>query len=315
MGDDEFAVDICNVSKRFGAIQSLDKLNLRVKKGEVLGLLGPNGAGKTTTLRSMLGLVRPDDGHVLVFGLNPQTDGPRVRRNTGVLLEGEGLYRRLTAMQNLDFHGRIWHLSREDRLSRAEELLRRFDLWERRDQQVGMWSKGMRQKLALARALLHRPALVLLDEPFSGLDPVAAVELRERIALLAQSQNVTVILAAHDLTHVEKTCNSVAVIRQGKVIAIGTPEELGGRASTIDLEVEVRAANLTEEILKDMQQDRAIVSYDLRSDTAIVICAPASREGLAMELMRRGVKVEELQTCRNSLEETFLSLVSESGDR
>ena len=174
------AIELSHVSKRFGATQRLDGLDLTVAQGAVFGFLGPNGAGKTTTLRTLLGLVRPDAGQVRVLGLDPARDAPKIRASVGVLLESDGLYDRLSAFDNLDYHARIHHLEKAARAARIDELLGAFGLSDRRRDAVITWSKGMRQKLAIARAMLHRPRLLLVDEPFSGLDPGASVELRER---------------------------------------------------------------------------------------------------------------------------------------
>jgi ABC-2 type transport system ATP-binding protein len=302
------AIYLEGVSKRFGSTRGLDRLSLRVETGAVFGFLGPNGAGKTTTIRCLLGLVRPDAGTMTVMGLDPRDDGGEVRRRVGALLENDGLYARLTALQNLDFHARIRHLETPVRLRRMEELLRSFGLWERRHEAVINWSKGMRQKLAIARALLHRPDLLLLDEPFSGLDPTAAVELRERIVALARDGGVTILLTTHDLAHVEKSCTAVAVIQQGTVLASGTPEDLS--ASGDRIEVEVTGAGLNDDLLASMQRAALIFSYDQDGRSARINCARNQRSCLAQELMKRGVVIDEIRNRQNSLEDVFLSLVA-----
>jgi ABC-2 type transport system ATP-binding protein len=302
------AIELSGVSKRFGATQSLDGLALRVEPGQVFGFLGPNGAGKTTTLRILLGLVRPDVGSVRVLGLDPAVAPREIRASTGVLLETDGLYDRLTAFDNLDYHARIHHLEGAARRSRIDELLQAFALHDRRREPVVGWSKGMRQKLAIARALLHRPRLLLLDEPFSGLDPGAAVELRTRIAALAHEEQVTVFLTTHDLVHVEKSCDRVAVLRAGAVIAEGTLEELSGARS--GAEVLVRGAGLSLDVLEAMRCDGVLTSFTHEGETARVRCPAEARRDLGVELVRRGVRLEELRTVGGSLEETFLSLVS-----
>jgi ABC-2 type transport system ATP-binding protein len=307
------AIELRDVSKRFGAVKSLDGLSLAIEPGCVFGYLGPNGAGKTTTLRVLLGLVRPDAGEVRVLGLDPRAQGHEVRTALGVLLENDGLYDRLTAWQNLEFHARIRHIDGVERGKRLEEMLRACGLWERRADRVATFSKGMRQKLAVARALVHRPRLVLLDEPFTGLDPVAAADLRANIVSLAREHGITVLLTTHDLAHVEKSCDRVAVLRAGRVVAAGTIEELrsGGR----DEEVGVGGAGLTEAVLAELKQAGTVLTYALdpsRSPPwARVTCDKSGRARLGTELVRRGVALEELTTLRASLEETFLALVGD----
>jgi ABC-2 type transport system ATP-binding protein len=305
------AISVRGLRKRFGAVQSLDGLDLTVERGTVFGFLGPNGAGKTTTLRVLLGLVRPDEGAIEVLGHDPRAHGAEVRRAVGVLLEHDGLYHRLSARYNLDYHARIRRLPSGERARRVEELLRALDLWERRDEPVFGWSKGMRQKLAIARALMHRPELVLLDEPFSGLDPVAASELRATIVRLARVEGATVVMTTHDLAHVEKACDRVVVMKQGRAIADGAPDALvrGGDA----VEVEASGEGLCTELLAAMQGEGRIRSYTVEGQstrpTARLKCDPAQRRGLGSELVRRGVVLEELRTVGASLEEAFLELM------
>ena len=306
-------IELSLVSKRFGNRQGLDRLSLRVERGDVFGLLGPNGAGKTTTLRAILGLVRPDQGQISVLGHNPEIEGQQIRAQVGVLLESDGLYGRLTASCNLDFHGRIHHMLAPVRESRTRELLQSMDLWERRNDRVATWSKGMRQRLALCRALLPRPPLLLLDEPFAGLDPTGAAELRLLIATLARERRVTILLAAHDLAHVEKACNRVAVIRGGRVIAEGAPGALGTESPADDVEVAVKGSGLSESVLRDMERERIIVSYKAGEITAKITCPRNGRERLGPELVRRGVLIEELHTIEKSLEDSFLSLMASHG--
>ena len=224
------AVVLEGVAKRYGAKMALERIDLTVPAGEVSGFIGPNGAGKTTMLRVLLGLVGRDSGEVSVLGHDPRVEPMRVRAQVGVLLDHDGHYDRLTAHQNLTFHARAHGLDVREAQTRVEVSLRESGLWDCRDDRVLQFSKGMRQKLAVARALLHRPKLVLLDEPFTGLDPAAAVELRGRLRSLARYEGTTVLLTTHDLHHVERVCDHVTVISEGRTVARGaTPHAAGAR--------------------------------------------------------------------------------------
>jgi ABC-2 type transport system ATP-binding protein len=306
------AIELRDVSKRFDSqVPSLDGLSLEVPAGSVFGYLGTNGAGKTTTIRVLLGLVRPDTGTVRVLGMDPRVDGARIRAEVGVLLENDGLYDRLSATHNLEFYARIRHIDGAARARRIEEMLHAAGLWDRRNDRVATFSKGMRQKLAIARSLIGRPRLVLLDEPFTGLDPIAAAELRASITDLARAQGTTVLLTTHDLAHVEKACDTVAVLRAGRVVGSGTLEEL--LAGSADVEVAVSGAGIDEALLQAMQSAGAIVSFALdarRSATARVRCSQERRTRLGNDLVGRGVVLEDLTTIRASLEDTFVALVS-----
>lgn len=304
---DGVAVELFEVAKRFGTTISLDQFDLRIARGTVFGLLGANGAGKTTTLRILLGLVKPDAGRVDVLGFDPHVNGNEVRRRVGVLLEHDGLYGRLSAHANLDYFARIHRLTPVMRSERIETLLRSIGLWERRHEAVVTWSKGMRQKLAIARALIAKPELVLLDEPFSGLDPVAAAELRRAIIDLSRGERTTVVMTTHDLAHVEKTCDEVAVLSGGRVIASGAPSDLVRRE---DLRVNVRGSGLTETVLVAMATDGYIASYAMNDGGAVVYCKPDQRARLGVELVARGVLIEELHTTGTSLEEAYLTMMT-----
>ncbi|HET9623403.1 MAG TPA: ABC transporter ATP-binding protein [Kofleriaceae bacterium] len=299
------AIELHEVALRFGEVRALERLSLHVPRGTVFGFLGPNGAGKTSTLRILLGLLRASAGTARVLGLDPTGDAMRVRAQVGVLLEHDGLYDRLSALANLEYHARIHHLAAP--AGRIEELLRRAGLWDRRRDRVTTWSKGMRQKLAVARALLHRPPLVLLDEPFSGLDPVAAAELRDHITGLARDQGTTVFLTTHDLGHVEKICQTVAVITAGEVVARGAPGELAAAAARD--EVEIRGAGLSDAVLAALTASGVITSGAIADGVARVTCGKGARGQLAGELARHGVQIEELRTVRASLEDAFLALM------
>jgi ABC-2 type transport system ATP-binding protein len=172
------AIQTESLGRDFGAVRALDGLSLQVPAGIIFGFLGPNGAGKTTCIRLLLGLLEPSSGRAQVLGYDTRSQAGEIRRRTGALLENPGVYERLSAEDNLELYGRIWRLPAAERRSRTKELLSHLKLWERRREAVSTWSRGMIQKLAIARALLHRPQLIFLDEPTAGLDAIAADTLR-----------------------------------------------------------------------------------------------------------------------------------------
>jgi len=220
------AIHTEKLTRDFGTLRALDRLTLEVPPGIVFGFLGPNGSGKTTTIRLLLGLITPTSGTARVLGFDVAREPEAVRLRTGALLEHTGLYERLSAEQNLEYYGRIALMSDGGRKARIRELLERADLWDRRDEAVGRWSRGMKQKLAVARALLHHPSLIFLDEPTAGLDPVAASAFRQDLVRLAQHDGVTVFLTTHNLAEAEKLCGQVAVVHQGRLLAVGRPDDV-----------------------------------------------------------------------------------------
>ena len=235
------------LTRDFQSTRAVDALTLAVPRGIVFGFLGPNGSGKTTTIRMLLGLVAPTSGTATVLGFDTTTHADDIRARSGALLEHTGLYERLSAEDNLELYGCITRLKVTERRARIQELLRSFGLWDRRKERAGAWSRGMKQKLAVARALLHRPALIFLDEPTAGLDPVASASLRDELVALARREGVTVFLTTHNLSEAEKLCARVAVIRAGRLLAEGSPAEL--RTQTGACRVEIRGRGFGEPVL------------------------------------------------------------------
>lgn len=299
-----------NLSRDFGAVHALDNLSLQVPAGIIFGFLGPNGAGKTTCIRLLLGLLEPTRGRAEVLGYDTHTHADEIRQRTGALLEHSGLYERLSAEDNLEFYGRIWHLPAGVRRTRIRELLNHFKLWERRNEAVATWSRGMRQKLAIARALLHRPELIFLDEPTSGLDAVAAAALRDDLSALVAREGVTVFLTTHNLTEAEKLCQQIAVIRQGKLLALGHPDEL--RASTGGSRLEIVGRGVTDQVLADLRARPEVASVSMANGRLFIeLCQELDSAPLVSELVRAGVQVEEVHRGKASLEDVFLALVEE----
>ena len=224
-----YAVETIDLTRTFGDVTAVDRVTFSIPTGIVFGFLGPNGSGKTTTIRLLLGLLEPTSGSARVLGYDTLKQADQIRQECGALLEDPGLYERLNAEDNLEFFGRVWRMPAQDRKARIQEMLTSIGLWDRRKDTVRDWSRGMRQKLAVARALLHRPRLVFLDEPTAGLDPVASAALRDDLARLVHKQGLTVFLTTHNLAEAEKLCDQIAVINKGRLLAIGAPEELKRR--------------------------------------------------------------------------------------
>jgi ABC-2 type transport system ATP-binding protein len=217
---------VTHLTHDYGSWRAITDLSLDVQPGEVLGLLGPNGAGKTTTIRLVNGMFPPTSGRIEVLGLDPVRDGARVRQQTGVLTETPALYERLTARQNLVFFGRMNDMPQQRLDQRVTELLHFFELDERADERVGAFSKGMKQRLALARALLHEPRLLFLDEPTSGLDPEAALQVHSLINRIRSQNGQTVVLCTHHLEEAEHLCDRLAIIHRGCLLALGSLDAL-----------------------------------------------------------------------------------------
>ncbi|MGC8633132.1 MAG: ABC transporter ATP-binding protein [Candidatus Limnocylindrales bacterium] len=297
-----------DLTRDFGPLRAVDGLSLEVPSGAIFGFLGPNGSGKTTTIRLLLGLLEPTRGTAIVLGRDARTDSAGIREHCGALLEHSGLYERLTAQDNLDFYARVWHLPPATRRERVRELLTGLGLWDRRHEIVGGWSRGMRQKLAVARALLHRPALVFLDEPTAGLDPIAAAALRDDLTALARREGVTVFLTTHNLAEAEKLCDRVGVIRAGHLLAVGRPDELRARARKDRMEVTGRG--LDARIVRLLEAQPVVESATLSDDRVVLqVRDGLDTASLVAILVREGVAVDEVRKGGADLEEAFLALV------
>jgi ABC-2 type transport system ATP-binding protein len=310
----KFAISTDRLTRDFdseaGPIRAVDNLSLEVPAGIVFGFLGPNGAGKTTTLRLLLGLLEPTAGGAEVLGFDTLGQAEQVRTACGALLEHTGVYEQMSAEDNLEFYGRIWRLPRAERQARIKELLSHIGLWERRKDPVSKWSRGMKQKLALARTLLHRPALIFLDEPTAGLDVQSAVEVRNDLAALAAREGVTVFLTTHNMTEAEKLCSQVAVIRDGGLVALGHPDELRARAG--GPRVEVFGRGFTEDALSLLRARPEVADAEARNgQLSIDLLGEAATAPLVSLLVSAGAEVEEVRRGKASLEEVFLTLMGE----
>jgi ABC-2 type transport system ATP-binding protein len=300
------------LTRDFPGVRALDDLTLDVPRGAIFGFLGRNGAGKTTTIRLLLGLIEPTGGEALVLGYDPVSESAAVRKRCGVLLEHSGLVERLTAADNLDLYGRIWRMRKDMRAARIEELLRRVGLWERREDPVRDWSRGMKQKLAIARALMHRPSLIFLDEPTAGLDPVAAAELREDLLRLASRERVTVFLTTHNLAEAERLCDLVGVIREGRLLSVGSPAEIGARYTHPRLRIQ--GGGLTENVVELLRARQEVDAVEIGNGHLLVSLAQGGRiPPLVSFLVRLGVEVEEVTRVGNTLEDGVLSLFHDGG--
>ena len=307
------AIQTESLGRDFGAVRALDGLSLQVPAGVIFGFLGPNGAGKTTCIRLLLGLLEPSSGRAQVLGYDTRSQAGEIRRRTGALLENPGVYERLSAEDNLELYGRIWRLPAAERRSRTKELLSHLKLWERRREAVSTWSRGMIQKLAIARALLHRPQLIFLDEPTAGLDAIAAAALRDDLAALATHEGVTVFLTTHNLVEAERLCQQVAVIRQGTLLALGHPDEL--RARTGGPHLEIVGRGFTEDVMASLRARTEVASVSLEKGHLVIgLRREVDSAPLVSELVGAGVQVEEVRKGKASLEDVFLALVEKEGE-
>jgi ABC-2 type transport system ATP-binding protein len=298
------------LTRDFKSTRAVDGLTIEVPPGIVFGFLGPNGSGKTTTIRMLLGLLEPTGGNAEVLGFDTVKNPDEIRLRTGTLLEHPGIYERLSAEDNLEFYGRISKMPAGERRARIKELLDSFGLWERRKDAAGTWSHGMKKKLAVARAMLHRPALLFLDEPTSGMDAVAAAGLRDDLSEVVRREGVTVFLTTHNLPEAEKLCSRVAVIHNGRLLAEGRPDQL--RSRTGSHRVEITGNGFSEAALALLRSNPQVRSAHAVDGMLSIDLEDSSRIApLVRMLVEDGAEIEEVHKARASLEDVFLALVEE----
>jgi ABC-2 type transport system ATP-binding protein len=305
MTENETIISTTNLTKRFGDNLAVDRLSLEVKQGEVFGLLGPNGAGKTTTVRMLTALLVPSEGEALVAGYRLGENDQQIRRKIGLLPEAPGLYDGLSAEQNLAFFGAMYGV--EGISAQIQHFLELLGLWNRRYEPVGTFSKGMRQKLAIARALLHQPEILFLDEPTSGLDPQATRLVREFISDL-KGEGRTIILTTHNLEEADRLCDRVAVI-SGHLLALDAPaalrKRLFGRKVVFHLS---QAAPDLASVLEgfDFVSDVQLIDNKI---VAAVENPEQNNPRLIRALVEKGAELQFVGELRRRLEDVYLELV------
>ncbi len=302
-------VETEQLTKRFENLTAVDSLTLTVETGQVLALLGPNGAGKTTTVRMLSSILRPTSGCAVIAGYDVVKHPQQVRHMVGHLTEAPGLYLRMRALEYLDFFGELQGMSPQNRKQRAEDLLQRFGLWDARDRRLGEYSRGMRQKVALVRAMLHDPPVLFLDEPTSAMDPLSAKHVRDAIANLRGTHHA-VILCTHNLYEAESLADRIAVIRHGQMVALGTPEQL--KRDLLGPTVwEVRLAHTLGRPWPYMDGYIETVSTDALCMRFTAADPATANPQLLRELQSLDADIVAVSEVPRSLEDVYLKLVEE----
>jgi ABC-2 type transport system ATP-binding protein len=318
-------IEIENLSRKFGDVTAVDGLSLTIAEGEVFGLLGPNGAGKTTTIRMLAGLIGKTSGEARVAGcrVGDQATARKLRGLIGLMPEEAGLYPDLSAARTLDFYGRLYQVNGGKRAERTEQLLTLLDLWDHRDARVRTFSKGMKQRLTIARALIHDPPVLFLDEPTANLDPAGAKTVRDFLLQLKQERR-TILLNTHQLTEAERVCDRVGILHR-KLIAVGTPDGLRGTvsASTVSASTgfagtgsrhatAIQLAVVTEAVVEAARQaSRADVAVSGNTLTVGVDKPERDNPELVKAIVAAGGEIQFVSGLVPTLEETYLKLLGD----
>ena len=308
-------IEVQHLTKRYGPVTAVDDVSFTVERGEILGFLGPNGAGKTTTMRILTGYMPATEGKAIVAGFDVFDQPIEAKRRTGYLPETPPLYPEMTVREYLTFVSKIKGVPRAERKARVDEMMRKTHVDDMANRHCGKLSKGYRQRVGLAQALIHNPEVLILDEPTAGLDPKQIIETRQLIRGLAGDH--TIILSTHILPEVSQTCQRVVIINRGKVVAVDTPDNLTSRlrgSETMYLQVDAagadaesvlqRVSGVTRVAVADTKQQ--MIGYEVDSEAGRDV-----RRELAAAVVSRGWGLLEMRPMRMSLEEVFLSLTTE----
>jgi ABC-2 type transport system ATP-binding protein len=301
-------IDAKNLRKKFGDFTAVDGLTLHVEEGEVFGFLGPNGAGKTTTMRMLSCLISKTSGEARIAGydVSDEADSLKIRKIVGLLPENVGLYDDLTAYKNLDFYGKLYECSETQRKENIEHFLKLLELWDKRDVMVGTFSKGMKQKLAIARALIHEPEILFLDEPTANLDPESSKTVRNFILDLKKEKK-TIFLNTHNLDEAQRICDKIGIFNT-KLMAIGTPEEL--EESVWSNKTIIQLEQVTDKILKALNK-LSLNNITTDNNKLIIEVANPEKENpiIVDAIVGAGGQIQYVNKLSPTLEDAYLKFV------
>ena len=291
-------LSVKNLNKSFGEFKAVNNMNLQVNQGDIYGFLGPNGAGKSTTLRMILGLIKPDSGEILINGKSNSGSNRNFLTSIGALIEKPDFYKNLSAYDNLKI---LYKMSKLKDINRISEVLKEVDLWDKKNQKVGGFSQGMKQRLGIAQTLMHQPSLIILDEPSNGLDPQGQSDMRSLILRINQEMGITVIISSHILSEIEKISNRMAVINKGEKIVEGNVQELMQNEL---LKVSFKSENLDSIALFLKKQS---IDFESSNDSIVANINEENIPLILKKMVDENISITEMKQMR-TLEELFLGL-------
>jgi len=287
-----------NLNKSFGEFKAVNNINLQVNQGDIYGFLGPNGAGKSTTLRMILGLIKPDSGEILINGKSNSGSNRNFLTSIGALIEKPDFYKNLSAYDNLKI---LYKMSKLNDINRISDVLKEVDLWDKKNQKVGGFSQGMKQRLGIAQTLMHQPSLIILDEPSNGLDPQGQSNMRSLILRINQEMGITVIISSHILSEIEKISNRMVVINKGEKIVEGNVQELMQNEL---LKVSFKSENLDSIALFLKKQS---IDFESSNDSIVANINEENIPLILKKMVDENISITEMKQMR-TLEELFLGL-------
>ena len=306
-------VETIDLSKSYGDIIAVDKLNLHINDGDIFGFLGPNGAGKTTTILMLLGLTEPTSGTALVSGYNTTREPLKVKRITGYIPEKVGFYEDLTASYNLFYTARLNEIPDKEANKRIAAALDIVGLGKDGERHVGEFSRGMRQRLAIAEILVKRPQIAIMDEPTSGIDPEGISQVLDMIKTIAREQKMTIIMCSHQLSQVQRICNRVGILMKGRLLAEGNIEELGRKSlGAGKFRIEVKLTEVTTPIVEAVKRIKGVITVDRSEEQLIISCAEDLRPKIAKAIIDANGMLVEIKIQAFALEDIYLKYFREA---
>ena len=302
-------IEVNNLGRKYGDEFAIRNLSFQITKGEIFGLIGPNGAGKTTTIRILCCLISPTEGDARIGGLNlnDRINSNKIRKMIGYVPDNVGLYERMSAYENLLFYGKLYDYPKSDLPGNIEKYLRIVDLWDERNKPVGSYSKGMKQKVALARALVHEPELLILDEPTANLDPESARNIRDLILNL-KKEGRTILFNTHNLDEAQRVCDRIGVLKT-TLRAVDTPENLREKYGNEKL-ILVKLESVTDNIVETLNSSGyAVLNHDAGSLTIESSHLEDASQNIIKLVMKEGGKIRSINEQNSSLEDVYIRLV------
>ena len=307
-----FIVETKDLTKTYGDITAVDQLNLHIDAGDIFGFLGPNGAGKTTTILMLLGLTEPTSGTAYVAGYNSTREPLNVKRITGYVPEKVGFYDDLTAAYNLTYTARLNGLSEVLTNKRIAEALDIVGLPKAAERKVGEFSRGMKQRLAIADILVKQPKIAIMDEPTSGIDPEGIVQMLDLIAKIAKERKMTVIMSSHQLYQVQRICNRVGMLMNGRLVVAGLLDELSKEAmGSSQFSIEVKLTEITQAVIEAIKRISGVLSIERSKDKLSVSCSEDLRPQVARAIVDAGGLMVEMKIQSYALEDIYLKYFRE----
>jgi len=310
---EQLVIDNKDLTKNYASTTVVDRLNLRIEEGDIFGFLGPNGAGKTTTILMLLGLTEPTSGTAHVCGYNSTREPLKVKRITGYVPENVGFYDDLTAAYNLAYTARLNGFPENIVMQRVSESLDRVGLQEVAEQKVGEFSRGMKQRLAIADMLVKQPKVAILDEPTAGIDPKGISDILDLIAEIAQERKMTIIMSSHQLYQVQQICNRVGMLVKGRLVMEGLLDQLGREAlGDGRFKIELKLAEITASLIDSIKRIKGVVSIERSGDSLLASCSEDLRPQIAKALVKANGLLVEMKIQSYTLEDIYMKYLAEA---